>query len=120
MADPVRFNVYVTVRDGRLEEFKRLAKEWIAGNRKRPEILSYEWFFRSEDEMQVQVMEVYESSEALLAYIERGSGGEETPDYPYDTTRLEVCGNVSDALRRRLDAGVTEIAYYRHFDGFTR
>lgn len=120
MADAVRFNVYVTIRDGRRDEFKRLAKEWIAGNRKRPEILSYEWFFSSADETKVQVMEVYESSEALLAYIERGSGGQEKPDYPYHTTRVEVCGNVSDALRERLDAGGTDIAYYRRFDGFTR
>ena len=42
MADPIRFNVYVTVRDGRLEEFKRSAKEWIKFNERRPEILSYE------------------------------------------------------------------------------
>ena len=119
MADPIRFNVYVTVRDGRLEEFKRLAKEWIRYNEKRPEILGYEWFFASDDETKVQVMEVYEDSGALLAYYERASEAGET-DYPYDTTRVEVCGNVSDALRERLDAGKSPIEYYGHLGGFTR
>lgn len=46
-------------------------------------------------------MEVYDSSEALLAYIERGSGADQTPDYPCGTTRPEVCGNVSKALPKR-------------------
>ena len=119
MADPVRFNVYVTAREGRLDEFKRVAKEWIAGNAKRPEILSYEWFFDREDGSKCQVMEIYESGDALLAQLEQASGGEE-PDYPYVMTRLEVCGNISAALRKRLDAGSSPITYYDHFDGFTR
>ena len=120
MANPVRFNVYVTVREGREDEFKRLAKEWIAGNAKRPEVLSYEWFFEHGDETRVQVMETYADGDALLAYLERGSGDGTPPDYPYVTTRLEVCGNISAALKKRLDGGATEVSYYDHFAGFTR
>lgn len=119
MADPIRFNVYVTVREGRQEEFKRLAAEWIKYNENRPEILGYEWYFASDDETKVQVMEGYEDSDALLAYYERASEAPET-DYPYDTTKVEVCGNVSDALRARLDAGKSPIEYYGHLGGFTR
>ena len=119
MADAVRLNVYVTVREGREDEFKRLAKEWIAGNAKRPQVLSYEWFFEHGDETRVQVMETYADGDALLADLERAGDGE-TPDYPYEMTRLEVCGNISAALRKRLDSGATEVSYYDHFAGFTR
>ena len=35
-------------------------------------------------------------------------------------TRLEVCSNISAALRKRLDSGATEVSYYDHFAGFTR
>ena len=120
MPDPIRFNVYVTVKDGRLDEFKRIATEWSAYHKKaRPDVLSYEWFFSSDDETKIQVMEVYESSEAMLATMEQTSEAGET-DYPYEMTKLEVCGNVSPALREKLDAGSSPIEYWNHLDGFTR
>ena len=58
----------------------------------------------------------------MLATMEEVSEAEEAekPDYPYEMIKLEVCGNISDALRERLDAGGSNIIYYRHFDGFTR
>lgn len=123
MADPVRFNVYVAVKDGRLNDFRQIAKEWSAYHyTERPDVLSYEWFFLDEDETKALVMEVYESSEAMLATMEQVSEAEETeePDYPYDMIKLEVCGNISNALRQRLDAGKSRIEYYNHIDGFTR
>ena len=64
-------------------------------------------------------MEVYEDSDALLAYYERPSEAGET-GYPYDTTKVEVCGNVSAALRERLDAGKSPIEFFHHLGGFTR
>lgn len=120
MAGRVWFNVYVTVKDGRLEEFKRLAKAWTKFNKERPEILGYEWFSTGDDETKVQVMEVYEDADALLAYMERAAQSDETPDYPYDTTKVEVLGDVSDALRKRLDAGTSPIEYFARFEGFSR
>lgn len=123
MADPIRFNIFVTVKDGRLDDFKGIAKQWSTYNYKqRPDILSYEWFFLGDDEKQALVMEVYESSEAMLATMEQVSDSEEAeePDYPYDMIKMEVCGNLSDALRKRLDAGKSTIEYYNHINGFTR
>jgi hypothetical protein len=123
MADPVRFNVYVEVKDGRLDDFKKIARDWSVHHYKtRPDILSYEWFFMGEEEKKALVMEVYESSEAMLATMGQVSEAEqaEEPDYPYDMIKLEVCGNVSDELRQRLDKGKSTIEYYNHIDGFTR
>jgi quinol monooxygenase YgiN len=120
MTDHIRFNVYVTAKEGRLDELKQIAKDWSAYMKKeRPDVLSYQWFFASDDETKVQVMEVYESSEAMLATMEQTSDSGET-DYPYVMTKLEVCGNVSDALRAKLDAGDSPIEYWNHIDGFTR
>ena len=123
MTEAIRFNVHVSIKDGRLEEFEGIAKEWSAYHYKqRPDVLSYEWFFMDADQSKALVMELYESSEAMLATMEEVSEAEETekPDYPYEMIKLEVCGNISDALRERLDAGGSNIIYYRHFDGFTR
>jgi hypothetical protein len=123
MADPIRFNIFVTVKEGRLDDFKGIAKQWSTYNYKqRPDILSYEWFFLGDDEKQALVMELYESSEAMLATMEQVSESEEAeePDYPYDMVKMQVCGKLTDALRKRLDAGKSKIEYYNYIDGFTR
>ena len=120
MSDQVRFNVYVTVKEGRLDEFKRIAGDWSAWlEKERPDVVSYEWFSASEDEMKVQVMEVFESSAAMLATMSQTSDEDEKPDYPYEMTKLEVLGNVSDELRERLDSGDSPIEYWSHLAGFT-
>lgn len=123
MADPIRFNTFVTVKEGRLDDFKGIAKQWSTYNYKqRPDILSYEWFFLGDDEKQALVMELYESSEAMLATMEQVSESEEAeePDYPYDMVKMQVCGKLTAALRKRLDAGKSKIEYYNYIDGFTR
>ena len=122
MADPIRFNVYVTVKEGRLEEFKKIARDWSAHHKKeRIDVLSYEWFM-SPDGTRCQVMELYESSEAMLATMEQVVESEvaEKPDYPYKMDKLEVCGDISDALRVKLDAGESPIEYWGFIDGFRR
>lgn len=125
MSGRIWFNVYVTVRDGRLDELKRVAKDFVEANRERPEMLSYEWFFTNEDQTHCQVFEIYKSADALLASLERESEAADDDDngevdYPFEITRMEVCGDVSDALRMRLDSGRTPIEYFDRFDGFSR
>ena len=84
-------------------------------------MLSYEWFM-SPDGTRCQVMELYESSEAMLATMEQVVESEvaEKPDYPYKMDKLEVCGDISDALRVKLDAGESPIEYWGFIDGFRR
>lgn len=123
MSDRVWFNVYVTLKDGMLDEFRAMANDWIAYHEKNtPEILAYEWFFTSEDRMKVQVMELYANSEAMLDYMSRGGADRERfmPPYPYTLHRMEVLGAVSDALRERLDSGESKPRYFEHLAGFSR
>ena len=72
--------------------------------------------------MKVQVMELYASSEAMLDYMSRGGKDRERfmPPYPYTLDRMEVLGNVSDALRKRLDSGESKPEYFTHLEGFSR
>jgi|TARA_B110000908_G_C10083787_1_gene370817 hypothetical protein len=44
----------------------------------------------------------------------------EEPDYPYGMIKIKISGNVSDALRERLDAGKSKIEYYNYVAGYTR
>lgn len=123
MSELIRFNVHVAVKEGRLEDFKTIAREWSAHHlTERPDILSYEWFFKNPEQTEALVMELYESSTAMLATM--GEVAEtkavEEPDYPYEMDRIEVCGNVSDALRERLDAGKSKVEYYSYIGGYTR
>ena len=122
MSGPIRFNVYVTVKEGRLDEFKQIARDWSSYQKKeRPDILSYEWFLSS-DEKHCQVVELYESSEAMLKTMGATSESEsdENPDYPYQITKLEVLGNVSGELREKLAAGDSPVDYWTYLDGFIR
>ena len=123
MADPIRFNVYASVHDGKLEQFKRVAKDMITKARAEDHgTLSYEWFFTSEDESAVQVLEVFENSEALLAYFKRGEADEKGHLFleTCDVTKIEICGNASEALREKAESWGFEIDYYHYLDGFTR
>jgi hypothetical protein len=83
---------------------------------------SYEWFFKNEDQTRAMVLELYESSAAMLATMGRvaEAEGAEEPHYPYDMIKIETFGNVSDALREGLDAGKSKIEYYNYIDGYTR
>ena len=121
MSGRVWFNVYVTVNEGQLEEFRAMAKDWVNTHLENtPEILHYEWFHRAEDVMKVQVMELYASSEAMLDYMKRGGGDTFKPPYPYTMDKMEVMGEVSDELRERMDSGELKPEYFEHFNGFTR
>ena len=58
MTEAIRFNVHVSIKDGRVEEFEGIAKEWSAYHYKqRPDVLSYEWFFMDADQSKALGME---------------------------------------------------------------
>ena len=69
-------------------------------------------------------MELYENSEAMIGGMERsaerGAGDRFNPPYPYTMDKLEVLGNVSEALRERLNSGESKPHFFDHFEGFTR
>ena len=123
MADRIRLNLYATVPDGRQEEIKGMVKELVASARAEdPGTLSYEWFFTNEDETELQVLEVFESSEAVLSYFARAGDAEAAKRFvdACVVEKLEVCGDPTDELREMLDATGMPISYQARLDGFTR
>ena len=123
MAELIRMNVYLTVPEEKLGEFKSVAKDMTA--RARAEdlgTLSYEWFETSEGENTFQVLEVFESSEALLTYFERGGADPAGQRFleVCKVTKIELCGRPSDEVRKQLDALGMAIDYQLPLDGFTR
>jgi len=65
----VQFNVKVTVNDGQFDAFERIARAMIAGTRKEPGALGYEWYL-SNDRKQCHLIEDYEDGTAVMAHIE--------------------------------------------------
>ena len=68
MSRQVRLNVSLTIHDGKLDEFQRLAQEAVAVARKEPGTLAYEWYL-SADGKQCRLVEVYADAEATLAHF---------------------------------------------------
>ena len=124
MTETLRFNIYVKVKEGRLEDFKQTAKDWSAYQlKRRPDILSYEWFFLDNDQSLALIMEVYENSDAMMAtYKALDESDEHTKetDYPYEMIKTQVCGKVSEELKKIMNKGKSPIEYYTHIEGFTR
>ena len=124
MTEKLRFNVYVKIKKGRHEDFKKIAKDWSAYQLKgRLDILSYEWFFLEKDQSQALIMEVYENSDAMMATykaLDESDEHFEETDYPYEIIKTEVCGKVSEELKNRIGIGKSRVEHYTHLAGFTR
>jgi len=64
----VRFTVSLTIHEGKFEAFQATAKELIAGSRKEPGTLGYEWYL-SADRKRCRVLETYADESAMLAHL---------------------------------------------------
>ena len=65
---PLEVSARMTVREGRLEGFKRQAAECIRQtNEKDTKTLRYDWFLNG-DQTECEVREAYESSEGLIEH----------------------------------------------------
>jgi len=69
MKQTVRLNVAMTVHGGKLPAFEEQAKAMIAGTRKEPGALAYDWHF-SADRKRCRLVETYANAAALLAHIQ--------------------------------------------------
>ena len=56
----------LALKEGKLETFQELMEEMVAGLRKQPGTLAYEWYI-SPDRGVVHVVETYAGSEAVVA-----------------------------------------------------
>jgi quinol monooxygenase YgiN len=66
-AQTVYFSVSLTIHEGKFETFEETAKAMIAGTRKEPGALGYEWYL-SGDRKSCRVLETYANADAALAH----------------------------------------------------
>src|SRR5579863_537907 len=64
----VRFNVDLTIHEGKLDAFQTIAQTMIAGTQKEPGALGYEWHL-SADRKRCRLLETYADQNAVLAHL---------------------------------------------------
>jgi quinol monooxygenase YgiN len=64
----VRFTVSLNLAEGKFEEFEKVAKTMLAGARKEPGTLGYDWCLSS-DRRQCRLLETYADSDAVVAHL---------------------------------------------------
>jgi quinol monooxygenase YgiN len=108
----------LTIKDGKLEEFKKQAAGYTDAVRDgEPGTLEYQWWL-SEDGTRCLLKEAYDSSESLLKHLE--NVGPSLPDLMAiaPITRSEVFGELSPEARTALDSVGAQ--YLSHLVGFER
>jgi quinol monooxygenase YgiN len=63
----VRFNVDLTIHEGKLEVFEGIAQSMIADSQKEPGTLAYDWYL-SGDKKVCRLLETYTDANAVLAH----------------------------------------------------
>ena len=64
----VRFTVSLSIADGKLEAFEKIAEAMLAATRKEPGALGYDWCLSS-DRRTCRLLETYTNAEAVLAHL---------------------------------------------------
>ncbi|MFZ1052978.1 MAG: antibiotic biosynthesis monooxygenase [Candidatus Sulfotelmatobacter sp.] len=64
----VRFTVYLTINEGKFDEFEGIAQAMIVGTQKEPGALGYDWYL-SGDRRQCRILETYADADAVLAHV---------------------------------------------------
>ncbi len=114
----VSWNLRVSVKDGRLDDFRALMNEMVEATKGEPGAQGYEWFV-SADGGTVHLHERYADSGAVMAHLGNfGANFAERFLGCVDPTGLAVYGDPSDEARAALDGFGAE--YLGNFGGFTR
>lgn len=64
----VRFNVDLTINDGKLDAFEGIVQAMIAASQKEPGTLGYDWCL-SADRKRCRIVETYADADAALAHL---------------------------------------------------
>ena len=92
-----------TVADGKHEAFKQLIGELVQVEEAQgSDILHYE-FFRDDESDQFRAIELFASSEAVLAHLERAGDAVGQILAIAKLTRFEIYGRPTEQLRQALD-----------------
>jgi quinol monooxygenase YgiN len=100
MTQDIRKVVELTINEGRLDEFKQVANEFIQRvESSEPDTVSYEWFLDA-DGNKCYILEWYKDSQALLAHLDNIRDLYEPLFKVSHLTRIEVFGNPSLKVRQ--------------------
>lgn len=111
----VHLAVDLTVNEGKLDAFERIAQEMVAGSRKEPGTLGYEWFL-SADGKRCRLFETYTDGNAVLAHF-NGPVVQELVPRLLGTASLagfEVYGDPGPKAAEMLAGFGAEIFQFRH------
>jgi quinol monooxygenase YgiN len=64
----VRFSVSLSIADGRLEAFEKLAEAMLAATRSNPGALGFDWYL-SGDRRRCRLLETYADADAVIAQL---------------------------------------------------
>jgi quinol monooxygenase YgiN len=90
----VRFNVDLTIQEGKLDAFQAVAQTMIAGTQKEPGAVGYDWCLSS-DRKRCRIVETYADQNAVLAHLTSPVVQELVPKLLQTATlnRFEVYGD---------------------------
>lgn len=102
MSAVVSWNLRVSVREGRLKEFRSLMHEMVKSTRMESGTLAYEWFL-SEDKNTCHLYERYADSDAVMAHLGNFGPKFASRFLEYvEPTSLCVYGEPTDEVRAAL------------------
>src|SRR5581483_3992144 len=64
----IRFNVDLTINDGKFDAFQAIAREMTAGTQKETGALVYDWYF-SADRKRCRLLETYADAKAMKSNV---------------------------------------------------
>ncbi|MGA8259542.1 MAG: antibiotic biosynthesis monooxygenase [Arenicellales bacterium] len=118
MSSTISWNLQMAVRDGRLDDARKLMSEMVASTERESGTQTYEWFL-SEDGKACHINERYADSEAVMVHL--GNFGAKFADRflaCFEPTSFSVYGSPSAQARAGLDG--LGAAYLASFGGFAR
>jgi quinol monooxygenase YgiN len=86
----VRFTVSLSIADGKLEEFGKIAEAMLAATRREPGALGYDWYLSS-DRRHCRLLETYADADAVVAHLTGPVVQEAVPKLP--AVAFEVYGD---------------------------
>jgi quinol monooxygenase YgiN len=115
----VRFNVDLTINEGKLEAFQAIAQTMIDGTQKELGALGYEWHL-SADRKRCRLLETYADQNATLAHLTSPVVRELVPKLLQTATlnRFEVYGDPGPKAAETLSKVGAEI--FPHWQGLNR
>jgi quinol monooxygenase YgiN len=118
MTNYIRAIAEVSIPEGKINEFRKLAAEIIDKvEADEPNTFSYEYFL-SNDESKCYVVQLYKDSEAVMAHLGNISDLAGPLHEVAPLTGLMIFGSPSDELRQALEPVGPKI--FEHWNGVTR